>query len=277
VYALLFLTEILLDRGRPAEAARTLAESGLAGRDDELLPLLLLRQSRGRVSLALGDADTGLADMRAAAAQLEAGAFSAHLWPWRSAHALALAATGESEAAGRLADEELRMTRAFGAAGPLGISLRARALVEPGAADMELLHEAVGVLAPSSATLEHARALVDLGAALRRAGRRTEGIESLREGLDLAHRCGADALVALARQELGVAGAKPRRDALRGRDALTASEARIARMAAQGRSNREIAQMLFITLRTVETHLTHAYQKLSIQSRDALPTALSRG
>ncbi|MCW3063508.1 MAG: transcriptional regulator, LuxR family [Solirubrobacterales bacterium] len=276
VYALVFLIEILLDRGRPEEAAQALAESGLAGRNDDLLPLLLLRQSRGRLSLALGDADTGLADMRAAAARLEAGAFSAHLWPWRSAHALALAAAGEREDACRLASEELRLTRAFGAAGPLGISLRARGLVERGGADTELLHEAVAVLAGSSAALEHARALLDLGAALRRAGRRTDGVESLREGLDRAHRCGADGLVALARQELGIASAKPRRDALRGRDALTASEFRIAGLAAQGRTNREIAQMLFITLRTVETHLTHAYQKLSIQSRDGLPAALGR-
>jgi DNA-binding CsgD family transcriptional regulator len=274
VYALLFLIEILLDRGHPEAAARALAESGVATRNDALLPLLLLRQSRGRLSLALGHTDAGLADMRAAAAQLEVGAFSAQLWPWRSAHALALAGAGDGDEARRLADEELRLTRAFAAPRALGISLRARGIVEPAGADIDLLHEAVDLLAGAGAALEHARALIDLGAALRRAGRRSEGVQSLRKGLDLAHRCGAGGLAAVAREELSVAGAKPRRDALRGRDALTASEVRVARMAAQGQANREIAQTLFVSLRTVETHLTHAYQKLAIDSRDALAGAL---
>jgi DNA-binding NarL/FixJ family response regulator len=274
VYALLFLIEILLDRGHPDAAARALAESGVATRNDALLPLLLLRQSRGRLSLALGHTDAGLADMRAAAAQLEVGAFSAQLWPWRSAHALALAGAGDGDEARRLADEELRLTRAFAAPRALGISLRARGIVEPAGADIDLLHEAVDLLAGAGAALEHARALIDLGAALRRAGRRSAGVQSLRKGLDLAHRCGAGGLAAVAREELSVAGAKPRRDALRGRDALTASEVRVARMAARGQANREIAQTLFVSLRTVETHLTHAYQKLAIDSRDALAEAL---
>jgi DNA-binding CsgD family transcriptional regulator len=98
---------------------------------------------------------------------------------------------------------------------------------------------------------------------------------ALREGLDLAHGCGASALAARARQELVTAGARPRRDALRGRDALTPSELRTAQLAADGRTNREIAQALFVSLRTVETHLTHTYQKLGINSRERLPGALA--
>jgi DNA-binding CsgD family transcriptional regulator len=276
VYALLFLIEVLLERDRPDDAAQALVASGLDTHDGELLPLLLMRHGRGRLSLALGDEEAGLRDMRAAAAQLEAGAFPPQLWPWRSTHALALAAVGETKEACRLADQELRLTRAFEAPGPLGISLRTRGLVEPGAADLDRLREAVAVLAGSGAALEHARALVELGAALRRAGHRVKSIKSLREGLDLAHRCGASALAARARGELVTAGARPRRDALHGRDALTASELRTARLAAAGRTNREIAQELFVGVRTVETHLTHAYQKLAIQSRDALPAALAR-
>ena len=275
VYALLFLIEVLVERDRPGDAAEALEASGLDSHDGELLPLLLIRHGRGRLSLALGETEAGLRDMRAAARQLEAGAFPPQLWPWRSSHALALAAAGETEEACRLADQELRLTRAFGAPGSLGISLRTRGLVEPGAADLDLLREAVAVLAGSGAALEHARALVELGAALRRAGHRLKSVEPLREGLDLAHRCGASALAGRARDELVTAGARPRRDALHGRDALTASELRTARMAADGRSNREIAQALFVGLRTVETHLTHTYQKLAIHSRDALSGALS--
>jgi DNA-binding NarL/FixJ family response regulator len=131
------------------------------------------------------------------------------------------------------------------------------------------------VLDGSGARLEHARSLCELGAALRRASRR--GAEApLREALDRAAHCGADALAARAREELRAAGARPRRDAMRGRDALTASELRIAQMAASGATNRQIAQSLFVTQRTVETHLTHVYGKLDIASRRELGSALER-
>jgi DNA-binding CsgD family transcriptional regulator len=122
---------------------------------------------------------------------------------------------------------------------------------------------------------EHAHAMADLGAALRRAGQRADSREILRPALDLAHRCGAIALTERARTELVAAGGRPRRLVLSGLDALTASERRAAQLAAAGLSNREIAQNLFITARTVEGHLTHAYQKLAITSREQLPAALA--
>ena len=87
--------------------------------------------------------------------------------------------------------------------------------------------------------------------------------------MDLAHRCGSSALAARARTELLACGSRPRRFARSGRDALTASELRVARMAAEGMTNREIAQALFITIRTVTTHLGHAYEKLGIAGREA--------
>ena len=116
---------------------------------------------------------------------------------------------------------------------------------------------------------------MELGAALRRQSLNREAREILRDGLALAQRCGADALAARASDELATAGARPRRDALRGRDALTASEARTARMAADGMTNREIAESLVVVLRTVETHLTSAYRKLEISSRAELERALA--
>jgi DNA-binding CsgD family transcriptional regulator len=88
-------------------------------------------------------------------------------------------------------------------------------------------------------------------------------------------RCGAHVLAQSARDERHAAGARPRRDRLSGPEALTPSERRVARLAAEGKSNPEIAQELFLTRRTVETHLTHAYQKLGIGSREELTTALS--
>ena len=173
-----------------------------------------------------------------------------------------------------LADEELELARAFGTPRAVGIALRARGLVEGGDRGIELLAEAAEILAGSVARLEQARALIDLGAALRRANRRSEARSSLKKGLALARRCGAVPLAEFAHIELEASGARPRKIVRSGVDALTPSERRVARMAAAGATNKEIAQALFITTRTVETHLRHCYQKLEISSRTGLPAAL---
>jgi DNA-binding CsgD family transcriptional regulator len=130
------------------------------------------------------------------------------------------------------------------------------------------------VLAGSEARLEHVRALVDLGAALRRANRRTEARERLREGADLARKVGALGLAERAYDEIAATGARPRRILQTGLDALTASERRVAQLAADGMTNKEIAQTLFITIKTVEVHLSHAYRKLEISSRTQLDKVL---
>jgi len=156
----------------------------------------------------------------------------------------------------------------------VGIALRCLGLVIGPRTGIELLEESAEVLDGSGARLEHARSLCELGAALRRAGSRREGQQPLREALDLAVQCGADALAARTREELNAAGARPRRDRIHGRDALTASELRVAKLAARGATNRDIAQALFLTQRTVETHLTHAYRKLDIGSRAQIAAAL---
>jgi DNA-binding NarL/FixJ family response regulator len=132
----------------------------------------------------------------------------------------------------------------------------------------------VAVLAPSPATLDHAKARTDLGAALRRANHRTHAREHLRRARELATRCGAAPLAARAETELLATGARPRRVALRGVGALTPGERRVAELAAQGPTNREIAQALFVTPRTVEVHLSSVYRKLEIGSRAQLAGAL---
>jgi DNA-binding CsgD family transcriptional regulator len=273
-YALAFLIDILLDRGRADEAAAVLAASRMPDTAPPVLPYLMLRQSRGRLLIELGDIETGMADMHAAAEGFAAGSFGACLWPWRSFHALQLARQGDSKRALELAREEEALVRAFGAPRACGISLRTVGVVEGGELGIDALRESLHVLNGSPAVLERARAQIDLGAALRRAGHRAEALERLRDGLDLAHHCGATALTEQARSEMALAGARPRRDAAHGRDALTARELHVARMAAEGKTNREIAQDLFVSLRTVETHLTHVYRKLSIDSRAALAQVL---
>jgi len=107
-----------------------------------------------------------------------------------------------------------------------------------------------------------------------RAGRRADALGPLRQAAELAECCGAAALAARAGVELGVAGAVGRRYAFSGADALTPSERRVARMAADGPSNREIAQTLFVTVKTVENHLGRVYAKLAIGSRTELAEAL---
>jgi DNA-binding CsgD family transcriptional regulator len=189
--------------------------------------------------------------------------------------ALAHAALGSAREARRLAGAQLALARAAARPRMLGISLRVWGLVEGGDTGLELLAEAVKTLERSQSPLELSRALTDYGAALRRAGRRVQARAELERSLDLAHRCGARRIATRARAELIAAGAKPRRDAITGRDALTAGELRVARLAAEGLTNREIAQALFITTRTAKGHLSHVYHKLGITRRGQLAGALA--
>lgn len=176
-------------------------------------------------------------------------------------------ALGDTPEARRLAADELERARHCGAPRALGIALCAA-----GRDDVGLLREAVAVLEGSR--LELARALAQLGVALRQSGLRLEAREPLRRALDLAHRCGATALEDHALTELRAAGARPRRRLASGAGALTPSERRIAELAAAGHQNREIADALYLALTTVEYHLRHSYRKLGIASRAGLVAAL---
>jgi DNA-binding NarL/FixJ family response regulator len=131
------------------------------------------------------------------------------------------------------------------------------------------------VLGGPDTSLERARALADLGALLRRSNRRVEAREMLRQAVDVAHRVGATPIASRAETELRATGAKPRRVMLTGLEALTASERRIAELAAEGLTNAQIAQTLFVTARTVEGHLTHVFLKLHVKARTELPAALA--
>jgi DNA-binding CsgD family transcriptional regulator len=195
--------------------------------------------------------------------------------PWRSEAALLAARLGQPDRATRLAEEEVRLTRAFGAPYALGTALTAAGLLARGSEEFEQLAEAERLLERAGASVELARTLTEHGASLRRDGRRREARELLRRGLDVATGCGAVATARRARQELIAAGAKPRRERISGVESLTASELRVAQLAAQGLTNRQIAQDLFITMRTVSAHLGHAYAKLDISDRAELAAVLT--
>jgi DNA-binding CsgD family transcriptional regulator len=193
---------------------------------------------------------------------------------WRSHLALALLGLGRRDEALELAREEVELAQAWGAPKPIGVALRARGLAEGESEGIETLRESVAVLERSTARLELARSLVELGAALRRANQRVDARELLKQGLDLAVRSRSVPLVERAEQELAATGARPRRLLLSGVESLTASERRVAGFAAEGLSNKDIAQALFVTTKTVEVHLSNVYRKLGIGSRSELPRAL---
>ena len=271
------LVGTLLERGELEEAARALAPVA----DWPEVPAMgpaMLRLARGRLRLARGETAEGLGDLVAAGdVARRSGARSPGILPWRADAAAALLLLGDRDGALRLAEEDLALARAFGAPRALGVALRTAGVATGGRRGEELMREAVGVLAGAGAQLELIRAQADLGAHLRRANRRAEAREHLRAALDAAHHVGAGALAARADAELRATGARPRRAALSGLDALTASERRVAELAADGLTNREIAQALFVTARTVEGHLTQVFRKLGLSAREELAGALAPG
>ena len=239
------------------------------------------QQARGALRVAQGRHAEALDDLLAAGEGWRAlGIENPSVASWRTTAAAAHAALGRPQEAAVLAAEQLSLARKVGTPATLGAALRAHAAAaEAGHAGQspagESLAEAVSLLETTPARYELALALADLGAFLRRSGRRADARAPLRRALDLAQRTGAAPLAERARRELLAAGARPRRTALTGPDALTSAERRVAALAADGLSNRQIAQHLFITQPTVETHLRHAFQKLGIASRADLPTQLA--
>ncbi len=228
----------------------------------------MLLEVRGRLRRQQGDHTGALADLRGCAETNARLRRAPTFTPWRSELALALPAE-EADSARALIEEELALARAIGLARPVGVALRAAGIIQGGEAGIELLRQSVTVLERCEASLERARSLVELGASLRRRHHRIEARQPLAEGMDLARRWGADRLMARAGEELRAAGARPRRVARSGLDALTASELRVARLAATGRPNVAIAQELYVSRKTVETHLSHAYMKLGLSGQGA--------
>jgi DNA-binding CsgD family transcriptional regulator len=278
VDSLAHLVEILVERDAMDAAEVELARLEPPVTSHSIMAVTYL-MARGQLRAAQGRAAEALADFLACGQRCDLLGIALAVYPWRSGAALAHAALGNAGEARRLASEEVAICRAFGRARALGAALRSAGMAELllGHEDggLAILEEAVTVLQDSQAPVELARGLTDYGAALRRAGRRDEARGPLERGLDLAHHWGARRIAGQARSELIAVGAKPRRDAITGRDALTAGELRVARLAAAGRSNREIAQALFITTKTASAHLSRVYRKLDITRREQLADALA--
>jgi DNA-binding CsgD family transcriptional regulator len=272
-----YLARILHERGEDAEALEL-----IASRCPEPIPdaavFQLCLMARGEIRLASGDREGGLADvLLTGERELRFGGLTPAALPWRSVAALALSEGDDSDRrrAIDLADEELALAKAMGAARAIGIATRARALIGPEDEAVAGLERSIALLREAGARLELARTLTDLGSLLRRRRQQRDARDPLREAAELAGACGASTLAQRARDELGATGVSRSPSDEDGVASLTPSELRAARMAAEGRSNREIAQDLFVTPRTIEIHLSRTYRKLDIRSRKELPEALS--
>jgi DNA-binding CsgD family transcriptional regulator len=266
-----------LDRDETPDSLRRLIDRTGVQYDEEFLPSSQLRYASGVLRAAAGKHEAAVEELRSCAlADPGFGGENPAMVPWRSAAALSLAELGRHGDARALAADEVRRARSFGAARATGVALRVQAIVGPPADRAETLATAHDVLAPSAARLELARVLLDLGATSRAAGRRTAAREPLLEALEIAARCGARTLERRARAELGAIGIRPRTTDRTGAASLTPSERRVAELAASGGSNREIAQTLFVTEKTVETHLGRAFRKLDIASRRQLAGVLAQ-
>ncbi len=267
------LANALMIRGEWGEAGNVLADAAPDERAEDN-PFYL--ESRGCFHLAQGDAAAALEDL------LECGRSLAHrggvdtpsVLPWRSNAALALFQLGDDRRAHELAAQEIELATKQQVASAMGQALIAIGIIEGGEDGIRRLQDAVDILEMSPQVLTRVRALTELGSTLRRNRRPQAARKFLVEALDLAHRHGASTLADRAREELVIAGGRPRRAATTGLDALTPSERRVAQLVAAGLTNRQIASRLFVSARTVTTHLTHIYQKLGPVSRAEVSTML---
>jgi DNA-binding CsgD family transcriptional regulator len=275
--AVMLLLYALIERGEFDEARELLADQRL---DDGLRSTrweIGLRHARARLWLAQGDFDRAHAEAGAAGALRDRQGRRNPTWtPWRSTAAVALAHLGRREEAAVLADAEVDLAQRFGAPVPIAHALHARAVAE--AQDAERVarcESALGVIADVPAVLQRVRLRLELGAALARMGRRLEARAALRPALADADAVGAVLLAQRARRELAATGLRPRQAAIEGVAALTPRQRQVCELAAAGKGNRAIAQELFLSVKTVETHLAAGYRKLGVNARADLAARLA--
>jgi DNA-binding CsgD family transcriptional regulator len=264
-----------MERERPFEELEAILSGLPPAGDPDTVVQDDLALARAWLLLSKGDAQAAADTALELDREDSWGCGSPTLLPWRSVASVALAQLGDEKRALELAQEELRLAQELGAPRAVGISQRAVALAGPADDRQAGLEAAVATLEKGTARLELARVTCELGAELRRRGERSAAREVLRRAHTLAAECGAIRLGNRARDELSRSGARLIREPASGVDALTPSEIRVAELAAEGLTNREVAQALFVSEKTVETHLGRVYRKLDIKSRHALPAALA--
>ncbi|BCK66716.1 LuxR family transcriptional regulator [Streptomyces libani subsp. rufus] len=268
--------DALLAQGRVEDAERVAVTHAVAGQTEVAWERPRFLMSLAALRIAQGEPRSGLSLLRECGHHSEAlGTVSPAMSPWRSRAVPVHLALGETESAHELAEQELDLARRCRLPRALGVALRAAGTAAAGSRGLDLLAEAVTVLRPTPARLELARACHDFGVALLRRDDKRGARRTLREGLDLAVGCGATVLATRLEEGLHLAGGRVARSGSQGIRGLTAGEERVGTLAAQGYSNKQIAELLVVSLRTVETHLTGAYRKLGITGRPHLAAAMA--
>jgi DNA-binding CsgD family transcriptional regulator len=255
---------IELERGDYPEAGRLLlggpVEAGVIG------PLGELLSGRPRAALErLSLPDEPDAPIAEREIEFEPHLVASHAWEM----------LGDRDAARREADRELAIRRRHGPSFRLALALRRSASFAPAREAVTLLDEAVLACAGTPRLPVEARVRAARGAALRRAGKLREARAELSVALDLAGRSGMTRLVERITGELRAAGGRPRRTRVTGVASLTGGQAAVAQLAATGCTNRQIAENLYVTIKTVETHLAAVYRKLEVPGRERLADALA--
>ena len=275
--AVMLLLYALIERGEFEEARELLDEHRLDDGQGSTRWEIGLRHARARLWLAEGDFERAHAEACAAGALRDQQGRRNPTWtPWRSTAALALAHLGRREEAAVLADAEVALAERFGAPVPIAHALHARAVAEEhDAVRVARCERALGVVADVPAVLQQVRLRLELGSTLAHMGRRLEARAALRPALADADAVGAVLLARRARRELAATGLRPRQAAIEGVAALTPRQRQVCELAAAGKGNRAIAQELFLSVKTVETHLAAGYRKLGVNARADLAAQLA--
>jgi DNA-binding CsgD family transcriptional regulator len=268
------LTLCLIERGELTRAGELILATGEIDRHRDLEDTFCV-SARAELRLAQGRPAEALEAALAVKEAIGTAIRELGHCQWRTVAALASLALGDRQRAPQLAGEALEVADHTGVLHARVRAMRVYGLCEGGVSGLARLEQAAELGASAPPRLETVRALVDLGAALRRANQRAASRGPLQQAADMARTGGATVLLERALTELAAAGARPRRDWLMsGPASLTPSERRIAQLAASGQSNRQIALTLFVTPKTVEYHLRNVYRKLDVQGRRELAPAL---
>jgi DNA-binding CsgD family transcriptional regulator len=266
----------LAERGAFAEAHALLDEHDLRGEIGNAIWEIGIMHSRAVLALAEGDFPRAHEDaLRAGRMRLDQGRPNPVWTPWRATAALALAHQGQHADAAALAAEELALAERFGAPAAIFTSMHATIVAEGDDTTRLARCEAALARPIDAPTLELSRIRIELGRTLTRLGRRIEARESLQPVLADADRSGATLLADRARRELVATGLRPRRAQTTGIASLTPRQRQVCELAVAGATNRVIAQQLFLSVKTVETHLAAVYDKLGVDSRARLTAALT--
>jgi DNA-binding CsgD family transcriptional regulator len=270
------LAQCALATDGPAAASAALDRLPQSGRDPRYLTAPMWWLARAAVALEAGRPEDALADAGEVAAWQRAWPAPLGGWTlWEPIVVEAHMALGDKDHALSLASVAIQRASAWGANRPLARALRAAACTLPVEDRLPMLDEALDLTDRGFCGLDGARYRIDAAESHLARDDSAPAVDLLQQAIAVADRAGAAAISARATALLEQQGVQPDRAAgAPGITTLTPAERRVADLAVGGRTNRDIAETLFLTEKTVESHLTSAYRKLAIRSRTDLATAL---